>query len=107
MGPASAAAPGSGAMSAAVTNEARVAVVTAATSVVAPAAPSHNPVPARMVDEELCSAILSETRVSIRGRTLADLTSATARPDSVVIEACELLIARAQLVRRGQKYFVA
>jgi hypothetical protein len=58
-------------------------------------------------DEALCAALLSELRISIRGRTVADLAlAANAAPD-LVEEACALLVARGQVVKRGLKYFVA
>jgi hypothetical protein len=65
------------------------------------------PLPPPQVSEALCSAVADEIRVSIRGRTLSDLTASTGEPPSSVEQACELLIARGQVVRRGQKYFAA
>jgi hypothetical protein len=65
------------------------------------------PPPPPQVPEALCSALASEIRCAIRGRTLADLTSSSHEPPSSVEQACELLIARGQVVRRGQKYFAA
>jgi hypothetical protein len=57
--------------------------------------------------EMLCASLLTEIRTAIRGRTLNEL-SVTAQQDTGLIqEACELLAARGQVVRRGTKFFAA
>jgi HEAT repeat protein len=57
--------------------------------------------------EALCAAVMSEIRCAIRGRTLAELAAASHHPPAIVEQACELLAARGQVVRRGQKFFAA
>ncbi len=57
--------------------------------------------------EALCGALTSEIRCAIRGRTLADLVRVPGGRESELEQACELLIARGQVVRRGLKYFTA
>jgi len=64
-----------------------------------PAAPSR--------DEALCAAVLAELRINIRGRGAQDLARLLGAPPERVEEACALLGARGQAVRRGLKYFVA
>jgi hypothetical protein len=64
-----------------------------------PAAPS--------APEELCQRLLIEVRSALRGRTLAELCEWLGASAHGVKEACELLLARGQFVRRGQKFFVA
>ncbi len=63
--------------------------------------------PPRVVDEPLCNAMLLEIRTAIRGRTLAELVKSARVDAGAAQEACELLIARGQVVRRGQKFFAA
>ncbi|MHB8872113.1 MAG: HEAT repeat domain-containing protein [Myxococcaceae bacterium] len=70
-------------------------------------APAVPPPPARVVSEELCSALVIEVRSAIRGRSLADLSGATTREAVAVEEALGLLAARGEVVRRGAKYFAA
>lgn len=65
------------------------------------------PKPQAPTDERLCMALLSELRISIRGRTVADLAQTARVEPSRVDEACALLAARGQVVKRGLKYFVA
>jgi hypothetical protein len=65
------------------------------------------PLPPPQVSEALCASVADEIRCAIRGRTLADLAASSQEPPSSVEQACELLIARGQVVRRGQKYFAA
>jgi hypothetical protein len=65
------------------------------------------PPAAPAVPEELCQRLLVEVRSALRGRTLADLCEWLGAPPQGVQEACELLLARGQFVRRGQKFFVA
>ncbi|MBX5481858.1 MAG: HEAT repeat domain-containing protein [Myxococcaceae bacterium] len=57
--------------------------------------------------ERLCAQLANELRVSIRGRTVAELASITNEPAPQVVEACELLVARGQAVKRGKKFFAA
>ncbi len=59
------------------------------------------------VDEALCENLVNEVRCAIRGRTMPELCTLVSRPAQVVEEACELLIARGRVVRRGMKYFFA
>lgn len=65
----------------------------------APAAPH--------ADESLTAKILSELRVSIRGRTLDDLAAATGTTAESALFMCKVLEGRGHAVRRGLKYFVA
>jgi HEAT repeat protein len=75
------------------------------TSVVAVAAePAVSP-PASI--EPLCGSLMAEIRCAIRGRTLSDLTHATSASEMMVEQACELLVARGQVIKRGLKYFTA
>ena len=46
-------------------------------------------------------------RAAIRGRTVTELQQLTGAALDAVTAACELLSARGELVRRGQKYFAA
>jgi hypothetical protein len=62
---------------------------------------------APMLSEALCSAIAAELRASLRGRTAAELSAITGESPAVITEACELLAARGQAVRRGAKFFAA
>jgi len=63
--------------------------------------------PPPVVSETLCTALMEEIRCTLRGRTLADLSAQSRETPSTVEQACELLIARGQVLRRGQKYFAA
>ncbi|MGQ0504842.1 MAG: HEAT repeat domain-containing protein [Myxococcaceae bacterium] len=78
-----------------------------------PAHPNGAPLPAkvpeapRAFEEALCDQLVLEVRSAIRGRTIVELTSAISRPAEVIEEACDLLVARGQLLRRGLKYFFA
>ncbi|MCP3064700.1 HEAT repeat domain-containing protein [Myxococcus sp. K38C18041901] len=65
------------------------------------ARPSASPV------ETLCSPMLHEVRVAVRGRSLAELTAALGVPVELAQEAITLLSARGAVVRRGHKYFAA
>ncbi len=57
--------------------------------------------------ELLCTVIMFEIRGALRGCTLGELaTVGKCMPDTAQ-EACELLVARGQVVRRGLKYFAA
>ncbi|MFZ5469551.1 MAG: HEAT repeat domain-containing protein [Myxococcota bacterium] len=57
--------------------------------------------------ERVCGELLRELRIAIRGRTLAELAAAAHGDARVAQEACELLVARGQAVKRGTKYFAA
>lgn len=57
--------------------------------------------------EALCGTLVLEMRSAIRGRSLGELSVATRLAGPDIEEACSLLIARGQVVRRGLKYFVA
>jgi HEAT repeat protein len=83
--------------------EREVEVRTAALEQLAEALPEAAPA----VPEDLCSALTVEVRAAIRGRTLAELVQMTRASSEAVNSACELLVARGELVRRGQKYFTA
>ncbi|HZI13068.1 MAG TPA: HEAT repeat domain-containing protein [Myxococcus sp.] len=77
-----------------------------------PPAPSSQPrpAPARASAsplEALCSRLLSEVRMAVRGRSLAELTASLAAPPELAQEALALLSARGAVVRRGHKYFAA
>ena len=64
--------------------------------------------PALLHDTEaLCVQLMLEVRSAIRGRSLGELAQALRVESDVVEDVCTLLIARAQVVRRGLKYFVA
>jgi hypothetical protein len=65
-----------------------------------PTAPSQTP-------ELLCTAIMFEIRGALRGCTLAELAAVGKCLPDTAQEACELLVARGQVVRRGHKYFAA
>ncbi len=57
--------------------------------------------------EELCTAVMSDVRGALRGCSLAELAASSKCGPDMVQEACELLVARGQVVRRGLKYFAA
>ncbi len=57
--------------------------------------------------ELLCTAIMAEIRGALRGCTLGELASVGKCLPEMAQEACELLVARGQVVRRGLKYFAA
>ncbi|MFL5319330.1 MAG: HEAT repeat domain-containing protein [Myxococcaceae bacterium] len=65
------------------------------------------PIPAPIISEALCSQLVIEVRSAIRGRTLAELSRAVSVDEAVASEACDLLVARGALVRRGLKFFTA
>jgi len=69
----------------------------------APRAPDA-PTPA---ETKLRSAVLTELRRSIRGKTLPDLSAQVGKPAPEVELACAALTVRGDVVRRGIKYFVA
>jgi hypothetical protein len=51
--------------------------------------------------------VVLEVRIAIRGRSLPELAQMTGAGTEPLQQACELLVARGQLIRRGQKYFAA
>jgi len=57
--------------------------------------------------EGLCTAIVSDIRCALRGCSLSELASSNKCTPDVAQDACELLVARGQVVRRGLKYFAA
>ena len=57
--------------------------------------------------EQLCTAVMSDVRGALRGCSLAELAASSRCAPDLVQEACELLVARGQVVRRGLKYFAA
>ncbi len=65
------------------------------------------PVAAPPRPEELCTAVMSDVRGALRGCSLAELAASSKCTPDMVQEACELLVARGQVVRRGLKYFAA
>jgi len=65
-----------------------------------PAGPAPTP-------EVLCTAIMFEIRGALRGCTLGELAAVGKCMPETAQEACELLVARGQVVRRGLKYFAA
>ncbi|WIG94678.1 HEAT repeat domain-containing protein [Myxococcus sp. SDU36] len=67
----------------------------------APARPSASPV------EALCTQMLTEVRVAVRGRSLVELAVALSAPAELAQEALTLLSARGAVIRRGHKYFAA
>ncbi len=83
-----------------------------------PASPTHlAPVSSPVLDpapllptaapESICAWVMSEIRSSLRGRSLQELAGANHCSDQAAQQACELLVARGQVVRRGLKYFAA
>jgi HEAT repeat protein len=71
------------------------------------AAEPHVPLAPSEAPELLCSAIMSDIRCALRGCSLSDLTDSNKCTLNAAREACELLVARGQVVRRGLKYFAA
>ncbi len=67
----------------------------------------HVPLPPVQTPEVLCTAIMSDIRCALRGCSLSDLVDANKCTPEAAREACELLVARGQVVRRGLKYFAA
>ncbi len=68
------------------------------------------PIPAQPLiagAESLCGLLMAEIRAALRGRSLPDLAGASRASQDQVQQACELLVARGQAVRRGLKYFAA
>jgi hypothetical protein len=61
----------------------------------------------RQAPEVLCSAVAGELRISLRGRSVAELSAITGETQAAVLDACELLAARGQALRRGNKFFAA
>jgi hypothetical protein len=83
--------------------ERRVETRTVALERLAEALPEAPPA----VPEDLCASLLVEVRAAIRGRTPGELAQLTGGGPDAVNAACELLVARGEVVRRGQKYFMA
>ncbi|QDE80627.1 hypothetical protein BHS07_03130 [Myxococcus xanthus] len=79
----------------------RVPAAAAEPSRPAPARPSASPV------EALCTQMLAEVRVAVRGRSLVELAVALSAPSELAQEALTLLSARGAVIRRGHKYFAA
>ncbi|NVJ14386.1 hypothetical protein HV826_09485, partial [Myxococcus sp. AM010] len=67
----------------------------------APSRPTASPV------EALCTQMLTEVRVAVRGRSLVELAVALSAPAELAQEALTLLSARGAVIRRGHKYFAA
>jgi len=57
--------------------------------------------------ESLCGLLMAEIRSALRGRSLQELAAAGRSPPDEAQQACELLIARGLVLRRGLKYFAA
>ena len=66
-----------------------------------------HPAPPPQTAEGLCTAIVSDIRCALRGCSLSELASSNKCTPDMAQEACELLVARGQVVRRGLKYFAA
>lgn len=73
----------------------------------APKAAALPQAPARVAPEALCASLLTEIRMAIRGRAVGELLQAAGGDAAAATEACELLVARGQVVKRGAKYFAA
>lgn len=58
-------------------------------------------------DPKVLDKLMLELRTAIRGRPLSDLASAVSLPQPQALEACQLLMAKGQIVQRGAKFFVA
>jgi hypothetical protein len=71
-----------------------------------PASEDRRP-PPELDSESLCTSMMAEIRCALRGRSLSDLLCVSSAPQTAVQESCELLVARGQVVRRGNKYFAA
>lgn len=65
------------------------------------------PPPPPRISEALCAQMATDVRCAIRGRTAQELGRIASVDESVAIEACELLVARGSLIKRGMKYFAA
>ncbi len=85
------------------------AVLPVSETVVEPTTPPPPPAAelARVSPEALCGSVLVEVRSAIRGRSLENLEMVLGSATAAIAEACDLLVARGQLVRRGPKFFVA
>jgi len=99
--------PAHGPTSAGAANEAAGAQPAIPLALAPPGTAVGAPAPRVPADEELCAAVLAELRINIRGRAAPDLSRVLGAPAERVDEACALLCARGQAVRRGLKYFVA
>ena len=60
-----------------------------------------------LISEPLCSALMSQIRMSLRGQLTSQLAITLNLPEAQVKEGCDLLVARGQAVTRGLKYFTA
>lgn len=71
--------------------------------------PAHarEPLPPPPSPETLCTAMMTEIRSALRGRSLPELSATGRCPEEIAQQACELLVARGQVIRRGMKYFAA
>jgi len=57
--------------------------------------------------ETLCETVLAELQTAMRGRSVPELVEVLAAAPEMIESACVLLTARGQVVRRGQRLFVA
>jgi hypothetical protein len=80
-------------------------VLAAHPAAIEPPRPHTRPGPSPV--ESLCTAMLAEVRVSVRGRSLGELSGGLSAPPELTQEALALLVARGAIVRRGHKYFAA
>ncbi|MFT3840384.1 MAG: HEAT repeat domain-containing protein [Myxococcaceae bacterium] len=58
-------------------------------------------------DPKVLDKLMLELRTAIRGRPLNDLAQAVSLPQPQALEACQVLMAKGQIVQRGAKFFVA
>jgi HEAT repeat protein len=58
-------------------------------------------------DPKVLDKLMLELRTSIRGRPLEVLAQAVSLPQPQTLEACQVLMAKGQIVQRGAKFFVA
>ncbi len=72
-----------------------------------PASVAALPAAAPSGAEALCASVMVEIRTAIRGRTLGEISVPGEVNPAALQEACELLVARGQVVRRGAKFFAA
>ncbi|MDQ3263513.1 MAG: HEAT repeat domain-containing protein [Myxococcota bacterium] len=74
---------------------------------VRPPAATARPADSSEPPRALLSAVLTELRRSLRGKTLPDLSAQVGKSAPEVERACAALTSRGDVVRRGIKYFVA
>lgn len=84
-----------------------VAPVVAVTAASAAPAPKRTAVAVLEVDRTVHTAVLTELRAAIRGKTLAELTAAAGGSSEATLHACTALMNEGAILRRGLKYFVA